>query len=135
MITFTELRFLCAESILLKYVGYVFPLLLLLFIKRVWKRFTSTPQQIQNEVNDIDDDHTIQTDSNDNPNDFEYKPHLPERDHVPYCGIAKWLDKSGDQFYQLVNDRRSIRKFAKDKPVDIQVIEKCVLAAGKLRKH
>lgn len=60
------------------------------------------------------------------------KPHLTEREHVPYVGLKVKLDKSGEIFYNLANDRRSIRKFNKNKTVDISVIEKCILAAGLL---
>lgn len=133
MFTFTELQYLCANSIFLKYSGYLIPLLLFILIKLVWKRFAcnvnNTP--IQKEVIDIGNN--IQTDAmnEDIFDDDAYKPHLPERDHIPYMGITEWLDKSGETFYKLANDRRSIRKFDKNKHVDIGVIEKCILAAGK----
>lgn len=131
MCTFTELRFLFAESIFLKYCSYFLPLLLFLFTKHVWKHLfasRSNETRIQKEVIDIGEN--IQTDSNDDPNDETHKPHLPEREHVPYRGITEWLDKSGEQFYKLANNRRSIRKFAPNKQVDLKVIEKCILAAG-----
>lgn len=132
MFTFTELRVLCAESIFLKYSGYLLPLLLFILTKHVWKRFTCdlNTNRIQKAV--IDTTNHIQTDQVDDEfDDDEYKPHLPEREHVPYRGLTEWLDKTGDKFYKLINDRRSIRKFSKKKSVDIKVIEKCILAAGK----
>lgn len=147
MHTFTELiQYLCAESIFLKYCGYFLPLLLFLITKHVWKILaTSNVNTVVNRkaVIDIIGDR-IQADSNGNANDInnhididdngddEYKPHLPEREHIPYRGIAECLDKSGKHFYKLANDRRSIRKFAKDKTVDDSVIEKCILAAGEV---
>lgn len=136
MLTFTELQYLFAESIFLKYCGYLMPLLLFLLTKHVWKLFTaSNINTIVYRKAVID----IQTDSNNRDNDDdggdgddsdEYKPHLPEREHIPYRGITEYLDKSGEKFYKLANDRRSIRKFAKDKAVDDRIIQKCILAAG-----
>ncbi|XP_055304060.1 iodotyrosine deiodinase [Sitodiplosis mosellana] len=132
MFTFTELRLLCAESIFLKYSGYFLPLLLFILTKYVWKRFacsSANAARIQKEV--IDTSNNIQTDAtNDEIIEDEYRPHLPELEHVAYRGLIEWLDKSGDKFFKLANDRRSIRKFAKNKHVDIEVIEKCILAAG-----
>lgn len=131
MFTFTELRVLCTESIFLKYIAYFLPLLLFILTKHVWKRFTCDMNKIQIQKEVIDTSNNIQTDeANDDIINDEYKPHLPEREHVAYGGLTKWLDKSGEQFYKLTNDRRSIRKFAKNKHVDIEVIEKCILAAG-----
>lgn len=130
MLTFTELRFLLSESVFLKYSGYILPLLLFLLTKHVWQRFALKTNKASSRKEVIDISSNIQTDSNDDVNDGDYKPHLEEREHVPYRGIAHWLDKNGDTFYRLANDRRSIRKFARDKPVDIRLIEKCILASG-----
>lgn len=40
------------------------------------------------------------------------------------------LPGGANQFYALVNDRRSVRNFSK-KPVDYEIIRKCIQAAGK----
>lgn len=145
MLTFTELRYLCAESIFLKYCGYFAPLLLFLLTKHVWKLFTApNPKAVgqrkavidlggeraHNQTSSNRDDDDDNDDSGDGDDDDEFKPHLPEREHIPYRGITEYLDKSGDKFYKLANDRRSIRKFAKDKAVDDRVIEQCIRAAG-----
>lgn len=134
MLTFTELRFLCAESIFLKYIGYILPLLLFLLTKHVLMRFAFKTNEVRHEKEVIDISANIQTDSNDDPIDEVHKPHLPERDHVPYQGLTVWLDKSGSKFYELANNRRSIRKFAADKPVDLGVIERCISAAGEIKE-
>lgn len=128
--TFTELRVLCAESIFLSYGSYFLPLLLFIITKHVWKRFACDVNKVrvQREVNDTSNN--AQPSNEPITENDAYKPMLPEKDHVKYRGLTQWLDKTGDTFYNLVNDRRSIRKFAKDKHVDIAVIEKCVLAAG-----
>lgn len=142
MFTFTELRYLCAESIFLKYCGYFLPLLLFLLTKHVWKLFTASHTntiEYRKAVIDIGGEH-IQTESNNRDDDDDddgndgdgdgYKPHLPEREHIQYRGITEYLDKNGEKFYKLANGRRSIRKFANDKVVDDRIIEKCILAAG-----
>lgn len=59
-------------------------------------------------------------------------PFLEDREHLPYEGLQKKLDESGEQFYRVMNDRRSIRKFDPDRSVDMKVIEKCILTAGKV---
>lgn len=135
MVTFTELRFLCAESIFLKYSGYFLPLLLFILTKHVWKRLACvSADKVQNKKEVIDISSNIQTDpDNDELDDEVYKPHLPDRDHIPYRGITEFLDKSGEQFYKVANDRRSVRKFSKNKPVDFSVIKKCILTAGKTK--
>lgn len=144
MLTFTDLRFLCAESIFLKYCVYFLPLLLFLLVKQVWTILTASTKanHIEHRKAVIDIGEHTQTDSNRiaNNNDDddevddadEYKSHLPERAHIPYQGIAEYLDKSGEHFFKLANDRRSIRQFAKDKEVDDCVIKRCILAAGEL---
>lgn len=137
MFTFTDLQILCAESIFLKYSAYFLPLLLFIIVKHVWSwRFADgRNEKIQVEKEVIDIGKSIPTDSTNDDDDVngidDYKPHLPERlEHVPFGGLKECLDKSGAKFYELTNDRRSIRKFNKNKPVDIAVIEKCILAAG-----
>lgn len=59
----------------------------------------------------------------------ELQPFLEEREHVPFPGATIKLDGGADQFYKIVNDRRSVRMFSK-KPVDFQLIETCIKAAG-----
>lgn len=39
------------------------------------------------------------------------------------------LSDGANEFFEMVNDRRSVRKYSK-KPVDIEIIKKCILAAG-----
>lgn len=148
MLTFTELQHLCGESIFLKYCGYFMPLLLFLLTKRVWilltASHTTNTEAYRKAVIDHNQTYANRT-ANDKPSTDdddggagdgggdgdEYKPHLPEREHVKYRGLAEYLDKTGAHFYKLANDRRSIRKFAKDKAVNDSIIEKCILAAGK----
>lgn len=130
MFTFTEVKHLIIESIFFKYSGYFLPLLLFILTKHVWRRFKFDMNEVQTQKEVIDISAHIGTDStNDEINDDEYKPHLQEREHIPYGGMTEWLDKTGEIFYKLSNNRRSIRKFSTKKP-DFSTIKKCILAAG-----
>lgn len=77
-----------------------------------------------NEGNDNGEEENVDDDYDDGLKSF-----LPKREHVPYNGIKHKLDESGRLFYQLANDRRSIRKFS-TKKVDYEIIRKCIQAAG-----
>lgn len=61
----------------------------------------------------------------------EYKPFLKDDEHVPFPGAKMALDGGAAKFYEIANDRRSVRKFSSTRKVDISVIEKCIHAAGK----
>lgn len=58
---------------------------------------------------------------------------LDEKEHVPFDGATITLNKdplkAATHFYEIVNNRRSVRKFS-TRPVDATVIEKCVQAAA-----
>lgn len=68
-----------------------------------------------------------------NENDLEDEgdltPSLEVLEHVKYPGATVTLSGGIDEFYRIVNDRRSIRKFSK-KPVDIEIVKKAILCAG-----
>lgn len=133
MFTFTELHLLCTQSYFLKYIGYLLPFFFYFFVNFIWNRYKSSHVKNQSSTTNIDVVKNTDTDSknvDDDADDGSFRPHLPERDHIPYKGITEWLDKSGEQFYKIANVRRSIRKFAKNKPVDFEVIRKCILTAG-----
>lgn len=57
------------------------------------------------------------------------QPFLPISQHIPYRGATVDLPQGAEQFYKLMNDRRSVRAFS-TRPVDYDVVAKCVLAAG-----
>ncbi|XP_053688051.1 iodotyrosine deiodinase [Sabethes cyaneus] len=65
--------------------------------------------------------------------EFDPTPVLEEKEHIPFKGATVTLDsnprKAADQFYEIVNDRRSVRSFS-TRPIDITVVEKCLHAAG-----
>lgn len=56
-------------------------------------------------------------------------PALEGVNHRPYEGIKKTFPGGIEKFYEMVNDRRSVRKYS-TRPVDWKTIEKCIHAAG-----
>lgn len=127
MITFANICQLFGES---KYIGYFLPIFFYVSINYFYRRVAELKRN-QRQLTDITE--SIETDTVDNDNtDDQLRPHLPDRDHIPYKGLTEWLDKKGKRFFEIANNRRSIRKYAKNKPVDIDVIKNCVHAAGTL---
>lgn len=57
------------------------------------------------------------------------QPFLPVSEPVPYAGATIQLPQGAEQFYNLANDRRSVRAFS-TRSVAYEVIAKCVHAAG-----
>lgn len=78
------------------------------------------------------DDDVIDGDSKNHEmddNDDELTPALEVIDYVPYKGAQVTLKGGANQFYEMMNNRRSIRMFS-NKPVDIEIVKKCIQAAG-----
>ncbi|XP_055371244.1 iodotyrosine deiodinase [Condylostylus longicornis] len=73
-------------------------------------------------------DNSIKTDEN-CYEDTEFTPSLDDKDHVLFPGAKVVLDGGATKFYEIVNDRRSVRKFSK-KPVPFEIIKQCIQAAG-----
>lgn len=65
--------------------------------------------------------------------EFDPTPVLEEKEHVPFGGASVTLDsdplRAARKFYEIVNDRRSVRKFS-SRPVDPAVVVQCIHAAG-----
>lgn len=126
MITLACISQLLGES---KFIGCFLPIFIYILIKYLYGQYLSTSNRHTRQLNDVIE--TIETDSIDiNDDDDQLRPHLPEREHIAYGGLTEWLDKSGKRFYAIANNRRSIRKFATNKPVEIDVIKNCIRAAG-----
>ncbi|XP_037044404.1 iodotyrosine deiodinase 1-like [Bradysia coprophila] len=130
---------LCSESKVFRYFLYILPILIFFVFKKLISKqlyAVRSRNKIRFQKEDIDDDDTVQMDSHHGPCSsgrnltFDPIPFLPEVEHIPYCGLNESLDESGDQFYNLAKNRRSVRNFNREKPVDLAVIEKCILAAG-----
>lgn len=54
---------------------------------------------------------------------------METKDHIPFSGASITLPGGAKQFYEMANNRRSVRKYSK-KPVPNEVIEDCIRAAG-----
>lgn len=65
----------------------------------------------------------------DDENDVDLTPSLENIQHIKFTGAKVILNGGAKEFFNIVNDRRSIRKFSK-KPVDIDVVKKCIESAG-----
>lgn len=56
-------------------------------------------------------------------------PTLDEGEHVSYKGIQKTFPGGIEKFYEIANDRRSVRMYS-NRPVDFEIIKKCIQCAG-----
>jgi iodotyrosine deiodinase len=61
--------------------------------------------------------------------DEELTPAIEKIDYVPYQGAQVFPKRGAQEFYDMMNDRRSVRMLS-SKPVDIEVVKKCIHAAG-----
>lgn len=78
----------------------------------------------------VNDDETIATDEkSDEIETDDLTPSLENIEHIPFKGATAVLKGGVQEFYNMANDRRSIRKFSR-KHVDIKIVEKCIHAAG-----
>ncbi|KAJ6640846.1 Iodotyrosine deiodinase 1 [Pseudolycoriella hygida] len=59
----------------------------------------------------------------------EYVSLLENVKHKPFPGAKIVLDGGATRFYEIANDRRSVRKYSR-RSVDFSVIEKCIQTAG-----
>lgn len=78
------------------------------------------------------DDQTIANDAADEDGaeaDEEFAPSLENVDHIPFKGARVTLKGGVQEFFEMANDRRSVRMFS-SKPVDIEIVKKCIHAAG-----
>jgi Nitroreductase family len=77
-----------------------------------------------------DDNETIALDAESiDVDDGDLTPALENVKHRPYKGAQVTLSGGAQEFFNMVSDRRSVRKFSK-KPVDIEIVKKCIAAAG-----
>lgn len=54
---------------------------------------------------------------------------MPEKEHIPFKGASIKLPGGAKEFYKMVNNRRSVRKFS-SRSIPSDVIEECIKAAG-----
>lgn len=64
-------------------------------------------------------------------NDYsdELQPALEDKPHIPFKGAKITFPGGVNKFYEMMNDRRSVRKYSK-KPVDIEIVKRCIHTAG-----
>lgn len=80
----------------------------------------------------VDDNETIENDAREGENDTDsgdFRPSLENVDHVPFKGASVVLKGGVQEFYNMSSDRRSVRMFSR-RHVDIEVVKKCIHAAG-----
>lgn len=94
------------------------------FLLRLRDNQNSSRQQRQ-----VNDDETIENDERSEENDTDLTPALENVEHIPFKGASKFLKGGVQEFYEMANDRRSIRKFS-SRQVDIEIVQKCIKAAG-----
>ncbi|XP_059607784.1 iodotyrosine deiodinase [Phlebotomus argentipes] len=122
------------KNIIVEYWQYFLPLFTLglsLFLLN----FTRKPKQPHQEPveRDLDPSET-ESRKKVTEDDVNYEadvltPALEGVGHRPYKGISVTFPGGIDKFYEMVNDRRSIRKYSK-RPVDWRLVERCIHAAG-----
>ena len=91
------------------------------------KRENKNSNKRSNDDEMIAKDYRIEDDHGENESDLT--PALEDVEMIPYRGVQVALSGGADEFFNLMNDRRSVRKFS-NKPVDIEMIKKCIHAAG-----
>lgn len=99
----------------------------------IWKLFGKTVkiEETSKTFPDNSDEKIIGQDAKfeyDN-DDEEDTPSLEVMQYIKYPGVTKTLSGGVNEFYDGVNNRRSIRSFS-SKPVDIELIKKAILCAG-----
>jgi iodotyrosine deiodinase len=80
----------------------------------------------------VNDEETIENDARDGDVDNDtddLTPSLEDVGHVPFKGASVVLKGGVQEFYNMASDRRSIRMFSR-KHVDIEIVKKCIHAAG-----
>lgn len=70
------------------------------------------------------------TKDHENTKNDEYTSALEENNHVPYQGATVKLPGGAQQFYEMVQNRRSIRAFQSHPIPSIDLIKLCIRAAG-----
>jgi iodotyrosine deiodinase len=105
--------------------------MLVIFISIVYFASRLRDRQKSSDVTrPLNDDETIDNDAKgEEIESDDLTPSLENVDHVPFKGASVVLKGGVQEFYNMANDRRSIRKFSR-KSVDIEIVKKCILAAG-----
>lgn len=95
-------------------------------------RLRDTRKGVDTVTRQVNDDETIANDAQDGDTDADndnFSPSLENVEHVPFKGASVVLKGGAQEFLDMAMDRRSIRMFS-NKPVDIEIVKKCIQAAG-----
>lgn len=85
--------------------------------------------QNKSKSKEINGDEKIMDENVVEEDDVDLTPSLENIQHIKFTGAKVILKGGAEEFFNMVNDRRSIRKFSK-KPVDIEIVKKCIASAG-----
>ena len=104
---------------------------LVIFISIVYFASRLRDKQKSSDVTrQVNDEKTIDSDAKgEKIESDDLTPSLENIDHVPFKGASVMLKGGIQEFYNMASDRRSIRKFSQ-KSVDIEIVKKCIHAAG-----
>ncbi|XP_058463922.1 iodotyrosine deiodinase [Malaya genurostris] len=129
-----DLILLVDRSIIISCWKYIFPVLVVVYLiiflydkHRYGRRKVEKPNVAREKLDGLEYVGEIYSE------EFDPTPVLEEKEHVPFVGATIVLDenpiKAADRFYDIVNNRRSVRQFS-SRPVDVSIVEKCIHAAG-----
>lgn len=78
----------------------------------------------------VNDDETIANDEkSDEIETDDLTPALENIEYIPFKGATALLKGGVQEFFKMANNRRSVRMFSR-KHVDIEIVKKCIHAAG-----
>lgn len=105
---------------------FLISLIFVFFAFRLKENFKSSKTKSQ-----FNDEDIIENDAKheENGTDDDLTPSLEDVDHIPFSGASVVLNGGAQEFLDMARDRRSIRNFSR-KPVDIEIVKKCIHAAG-----
>ncbi|XP_055912443.1 iodotyrosine deiodinase [Eupeodes corollae] len=123
---------LIEQSLIIQHWEFILPVFLVILGIFYFKNFNKThitTNDTELKESKLDGEEYIGADYKDDEENDEYTPSLEESEHIPFQGASMTLPGGAEDFYMVVNDRRSIRSFS-NKPIPIEVIETCIKAAG-----
>lgn len=106
--------------------------LLLIVVGYIIQRMKDSRTVSSSVVQVTNDDRTIAQDVADDEgadSDDGYITLSQNVELIPYQGARVTLEGGAEEFYDMMNDRRSVRTFS-SKPVDIEIVKRCIHAAG-----
>ncbi|XP_055845550.1 iodotyrosine deiodinase [Episyrphus balteatus] len=119
------------QSLIVQHWEYILPIFLVIlgvFYFKKLKAFKS-PREENVKSNKLDGEEYVGADYKDDEDIDEYTPALEESEHIPFKGASITLPGGAEAFYEIVNNRRSIRSFS-NKTIPFEIIETCIKAAG-----